>query len=173
MKTFRDSQGREWTVDVNVAALKRVKDTAGVDLTKLIDPASDVIRRLTDDVFLLFECLCALLQPQLDKQGLSVEEFGSVLDEDATEKAATALFEAIIDFFREDRRMLLKRAFSKVKTAVETSEADAINRAMKEIESEAFDRAITEALAGSRTQTSGNSSTASLAFSASTPAPSP
>ena len=49
MKTFRDSQGREWTIEVNVAALKRVKDTAGVDLTKLIDPDSDVIRRLTDD----------------------------------------------------------------------------------------------------------------------------
>ncbi len=146
MKTFRDARGREWTVEVNVAALKRVKDSTGLDLTRLVDPESDVIGKLTDDVFLLFECLCALLKPQLDNQGISAEELGAGLDEDSTEKAATALFEAIIDFFREDKRMLLKRAFSKVKTAVETTERQAVERAMQQIETEEFDRAIQECL---------------------------
>ena len=42
MKSFSDSAGKQWTVEVNVAALKRVKDAAGVDLTRLIDPEADV-----------------------------------------------------------------------------------------------------------------------------------
>ena len=160
MKTFRDALGQEWMIEVNVAALKRVRDTAGVDLTKLIDPESPVIHQL-DDVFVLFDCLCAILQPQLDKHGLSAEEFGAKLDEDSTEKAATALFEAIIDFFREDRRMLLKRAFSKVKMAVEAKQTAAIRQAMNAIESKAFDREIARLLAGEQKKTSGSSSTAS------------
>lgn len=146
MKSFRDSQSREWTVEVNVSALKRVKDSTGLDLTRLVDPDSDVIRQLSDDVFLLYEVLCALIRPQIEQQGLSAEEFGAALDEDSTEKAATALFEAIIDFFREDKRTLLKRAFSKVKDAAERTQSEAINRAMKEVESEAFEEAIRESL---------------------------
>ena len=166
MKTFRDAQGREWTIEVNVTALKRVKDATGVDLTKVIDPGADVISRLADDVFLLFDVVCALLKPQLERHGLSAEEFGAGLDEDATEKAATALFEGIIDFFREEKRTLLKRAFSKVKAAAEKTQNEAINRAMKEVESEAFDQAIHAAMSGS-------SSTSLPESSPSTPAPSP
>lgn len=173
MKTFHDAHGREWTVEVNVATLKRVKDLTGLDLTKLVDPDSDVIRRLSDDVFLLFECLCALLKPQLESRGLTADEFGQSLDEESTEKAATALFEGTIDFFREQKRMLLKRAFSKVKTAVETTESRAIERAMQQIETEAFDRAIHEALGAESSKTSGGSATASPASSASTPDRSP
>lgn len=173
MKTFRDAQGREWTVEVNVTALKRVKDATGVDLTKVIDPESDVISRLSEDVFLLFDVVCALLKPQLEKHGLSAEEFGAGLDEDATEKAATALFEGIIDFFRDEKRMLLKRAFSKVKAAAEKTQSEAINRAMKEVESKAFDQAVQAALSAERQAMSGSSSTRLPESSASTPAPSP
>lgn len=166
MKTFRDAGGREWTVEVNVAALKRVKDATGVDLTRVVDPDSDVIGRLSEDVFLLFDCVCALLKPQLEKQGLSAEDFGAGLDEDATEKAATALFEGIIDFFREEKRMLLKRAFSKVKAAADRTQHEAVEKAMKEVESEAFDEAIRAAMSGS-------SSTSLPESSASTPERSP
>jgi hypothetical protein len=166
MKTFRDVQEREWTVEVNVAALKRVKDSTDVDLTRLVDPEADVISKLSEDVFLLFDVICALLKPQLEKHGLSAEEFGAGLDEESTEKAATALFEGIIDFFREDKRTLLKRAFSKVKAAAESSQSEALNRAMKEVESETFDEAIRAAM-------SGGSSTSSPESSVSTPAPSP
>lgn len=166
MKSFRDSQSREWTVEVNVSALKRVKDSAGLDLTRLVDPDSDVIRQLSDDVFLLYEVLCALIRPQIEQQGLSAEEFGAALDEESTEKAATALFEAIIDFFREDKRTLLKRAFTKVKTAAERTQTEAVERALKEVESEQFDQAISRAM-------SGDSSTSSPDSSVSIPVPSP
>jgi len=171
MKTFRDAQGREWSLTINVASLKRVNDALGLDLTQIVDPDSDVVAKLTGDMFLLFECLCTLLQPQLDQHDVSPEAFGESLDEESTEKAATALFEAIIDFFREDRRMLLKRAFSKVQTAVSRRETQALERAMKGVESPEFDRVIGDALDDNiPASTSGSSSTASPASSASIPA---
>ena len=172
MKTFRDALGREWSLTINVAALKRVNDALGLDLTQIVDPDSDVVKKLTGDMFLLFECLCTLLQPQLEQHSVSPEAFGESLDEESTEKAATALFEAIIDFFREDRRMLLKRAFSKVQTAVHSRETQALERAMKGVESPEFDRVIGSALE-ENIPTSGSSSTASPESSASNPAASP
>ena len=50
MRTFEDNAGRTWTVEVNVAALKRAKGLAGVDLMGVLD--GDLIDRdiLDDDL---------------------------------------------------------------------------------------------------------------------------
>ena len=32
MRTFRDNVGREWFIDINVGAVKRVRDLAKIDL---------------------------------------------------------------------------------------------------------------------------------------------
>lgn len=146
MKSFTDTQGRTWTVEINYTSLRRVKAAAGVDLTRLVDPKSDVISRLTGDPFTLFDCLAAVLQPQLQQQGITVEQFGEALDEESAEKGAMALIDAVIDFFQEGKRMLLKRAFAKVKTAAQRRQTASIDEALKTVESPQFEQAIEESL---------------------------
>jgi hypothetical protein len=171
MKTFTDRQGRSWTIEVNYTSLRRVKAAAGVDLTKLVDPKADIVGQLTGEPFVLFDCLVAILQPQLDERGITAEQLGESLDEESADKAAVALIEAAIDFFHEAKRMLLKRAFAKVTTAAQRRRTASLDQALRAVESPEFERAIETALDEASRSTSGSSATSSLASSASIPAP--
>ncbi|GIX05053.1 MAG: hypothetical protein KatS3mg114_0922 [Planctomycetaceae bacterium] len=170
MKTFTDRQGRSWTIEINYTSLRRVKAATDVDLTRLVDPKSDVMGQLTGDPFILFDCLVALLQPQLDDKGITAEQFGESLDEESADKAAVALIEAAIDFFQEGKRMLLKRAFAKVTTAAQRRQTASLDQAMRAVESPEFEQAIETALDEASRSTSGSSATNSPASLASTPA---
>ena len=171
MKTFTDRQGRSWTIEINYTSLRRVKAATGVDLTRLVDPKSDVMGQLTGDPFILFDCLIALLSPQLDDKEITAEQFGESLDEESADKAAVALIEAAIDFFQEGKRMLLKRAFAKVTTAAQRRQTASLDQALRAVESPEFEQAIETALDAASRSTSGSSATSSPALSASTPAP--
>ncbi len=171
MKTFTDHQGRSWTIEINFTSLRRVKATTGVDLTRLVDPKSDVMGQLTGDPFVLFDCLIALLQPQLDAKGLTAERFGESLDEESADNAVVALIEAAIDFFQAGKRMLLKRAFAKVTTAAQRRQTASLDQALRAVESPEFEQAIETALDAASRSTSGSSATNSPESSASTPAP--
>lgn len=171
MKTFTDRQGRSWTIEINYTSLRRVKSATGVDLTRLVDPKSDVMGQLTGDPFVLFDCLVAILQPQLDDKGITAEQFGESLDEESADKAAVALIEAAIDFFQEGKRMLLKRAFAKVTTAAQRRQTASLDQALRAVESPEFEQAIETALDAASRSTSGSSATSSPASSASTLAP--
>lgn len=152
MKSFTDTKGKTWTIEVNVTTLQRVKGVTGVDLTKLIDARGETFTKVVEDVFVMFDVLTALVQPQLDTQGMTPEQFGESLDETSLEGAVHALIEAVIDFFQEGKRMLLKRAFTKVRTAAQRRQSTTIDKAMQAVESPEFDRAIENALQS----TSGN-----------------
>ena len=171
MKSFTDRQGRPWTLEINYTSLRRIKAATEIDLTRLVDPQSDVMGRLTSDPFLLFDCLIALLQPQLDEKGLTADQFGESLDEEAAERASIALIEATIDFFPERRRMLLKRAFAKVTTAAERRQTASLDQALRAVESPEFERVIETALDDASRSMSGSSGMNSPALSASTLAP--
>jgi len=104
MKTFRDSKNREWTVDVNLATMMRVKDSAGVNLTELSkgDPPLGV--RLTTDPFLVADVLTAILQPQLERANVKPHEFLEGLNGEGLAGAFAALTEGLVDFFQKSGR---------------------------------------------------------------------
>lgn len=102
--------------------------------------------KLAGDLFVLFDVLAELVRPQLDAKGLSTQQFGESLDEEAAEKAVTALVEATLDFFQEGKRMLLKRAFAKVTRAAERRRTTTLSTALQKVESPEFDQALETAL---------------------------
>jgi len=53
VKTFTDNSERLWNVEINVAAVKRVRDLAGVDLLEIVE--GKLIERLIRDPILLCE----------------------------------------------------------------------------------------------------------------------
>jgi len=96
MKTFKDNASREWTVEINVAALKRVKSLTDVDLLGVLD--GTLIERLIGDPVLLCDVVYAVCKPQADEREVSDEDFGRAMAGNAIEHATGALLEELASF---------------------------------------------------------------------------
>ena len=108
MKTFKDTEGREWNIAATIGSLRRVKDLAEVDLT---DPRS--IASLGDDPFTFGSVLYALCKPQIDARNLTEEQFAAAFDGDVCDAAASAVVEELISFSRPAKRQTLRRVMEK------------------------------------------------------------
>ena len=162
MKTFGDNAGRTWTVQINVDAIKRVRDLAEVNLLEVIE--GKLIERLISDPVLLCDVIYSVCKPEADTKNISDEDFGRSMAGDAIDAATTALLEDLVDFFPQGRRKVLAKALGKLK-ALETAALNAVETKLDSPELEARMKKELERLSIS----SGDAPESS----ASTPAPSP
>ena len=114
MKTFVDNAGRTWTVQVNVDAVRRVRDLAGVNLLEVIE--GKLIERLVADPILLCDVIFALCKPEAQTKNISDVDFGRSMAGDAIDLATTALLEELVDFFPQPRRRVLAKALATLKS---------------------------------------------------------
>jgi hypothetical protein len=112
--SFKDSLGREWLVTINWTAKERVKATLKLDLYRL-----DIIQQVADDLSLMIEVLYQICKEQADKTGLTKEQFGDGITGDAIDAAGAAFTEALMLFFPQRRRDLLRKALAAAKEAQE------------------------------------------------------
>ena len=98
MRTFKDNAGRQWSVEINVAALKRVRGLTGTDLMQVIE--GTLIEKLIRDPVLLCDVVYAICKPEADTRTppVSDEEFGKAMAGDAIEAATTAVLEELVSF---------------------------------------------------------------------------
>lgn len=123
MRTFKDSTGREWTIDVTVGAVKRVRELTQVDLFSIFTQAGSAV---FNDPVKLVDVLYALCRDQAEKMAVSDLQFGESLVGDSIEAAADAMVDAVVDFFPERRRDLHRRMVDKSKQITEVTLARAI-----------------------------------------------
>ena len=123
MKTFADNAARTWTVQVNVDAIKRVRDLAGVNLLEVIE--GKLLDRLVSDPVLLCDVIYAVCKPEADAKNVVDADFGRAMAGDAIDAATTALLEELVDFFPQARRKVLGKALGKLK-ALETAALNAV-----------------------------------------------
>jgi hypothetical protein len=98
MHSFKDSRGRSWNVEITVAALKRVKATAGIDVGAIVD-SEKLYERLQDPLFVA-DVAWAVVGPQAGAAGCQdAENFANALDGKAAAAAYAALLEEFCDFF--------------------------------------------------------------------------
>ena len=121
MRTFKDNAGRDWTVAVNVASIKRLRDVLDVDLMGVIE--GDLLQRLYADPVLLVDVVYVLCKPRADELEVTDEQFGQAMGGDAIELATAALVDEIIDFFpnRRDRERA-RKVLAKFTTAMERAQ---------------------------------------------------
>ncbi|MCC6425713.1 MAG: hypothetical protein IT435_02710 [Phycisphaerales bacterium] len=161
MKQFKDNAGRTWTVDINVATLKRVRGLTGVDLMQVIE--GTLIEKFIRDPVLLCDVVYAICKPEADVAKVSDEEFGKAMAGDAIEAATGAVLEELVAFCPSPRdRANLGRVLQATKNVMERAR-DVVE---KKLESGELDR-----LANRLLQNAGASSTSAPASSESTPAP--
>jgi len=136
-KSFRDSEGRQWDVEVDVVTIKRVRDSLGVNLLELATEESKLPERFNDPVFCV-DVLYTLCRDQADKRNVSDEKFGRSLTIDAIEEASDALMEGVIDFFRRD----VRAAYRKVLDATRKVRAAHAKKLTEAMEAPDFDRML-------------------------------
>ena len=116
MKTFTDSKGRAWEVELNIRQMKRVRDTLGIDLVNVISAgrdgsvSTDTLDRVANDPILLVDILWVLCEGQAKPSGVTDDDFGSSLAGDSISDATRAFLDELVDFFPGARRLFLKKA---------------------------------------------------------------
>ena len=136
MKTFKDNEGRTWTVKVNISTVKRVKSLLGINIFDAIE--KDLIARLVSDTILLVDVLYVICKPEAELKNVSDEQFGEGLAGDVITAATTALLEELVDFFPEAKRQVLQKAVGKYRKV----EGLAIEMAMKYLDSRETEKKI-------------------------------
>lgn len=101
-RSFTDNQNRQWPVEVNVTAVKRLRDRLGVDLLDLGGdgdaPEHRLLIRLIADPVLLVDVLFVVCEDAAIERGVGDEDFGRAMAGDAIDAATRALLEEIADF---------------------------------------------------------------------------
>ena len=114
MRTFKDSNGREWKISINVNSLKRSRDGAAFDLLKITEDRAAIFK-LSEDPVTLVSVLYAVCQPQADAAAMTPEQFAEgIASGDILEAAASALLSDLIDFFPKHRREVMTKTLAKL-----------------------------------------------------------
>ena len=164
MRSFKDNQGRQWSVEINVTAIKRVRGLTGEDLMQVIE--GTLIEKLIRDPVLLCDVVYAICKPEADARSVSDEEFGKAMAGDAIEAATTAVLEELVGFCPSPRdRANLGRVLQATRKVMDRAR-DLVE---KKLDSGELDRLADRLL--SEGQTAGSSSTSAAESLASTPAP--
>jgi hypothetical protein len=162
MKTFTDNAARVWTVQVNVDAIKRVRDLVQVNLLEVVE--GELLERLISDPVLLCDVIYSLCKPEADAKNVSDVDFGKAMAGDAIDGGTTALLEELVDFFPQAKRRVLAKALAKLRK-LETAALAAVET---RLDSPELERQMAQRLAQLE-----NSSGSAPESSASTPAASP
>jgi hypothetical protein len=141
MHTFNDTQGRTWTVTINVDAIRRVRGLLEIDLLEAIE--GKLFERLVTDPVLLCDILFALVQPEAAAKKVSDEDFGRALGGDVLDQATTALLEELVDFFPNGKRTVFRKSLDKLRAL----EGMALETATRRLESTELEQQLAAALA--------------------------
>jgi hypothetical protein len=168
MRQFKDNAGRTWTVDINVATLKRVRGLTGVDLMQVIE--GTLIEKFIRDPVLLCDVVYAVCKPEADAAKVSDEEFGKAMAGDAIEAATGAVLDELISFCPSPRdRANLGRVLQATNRVMEKAR-DLTEKRIETLTSESeLDKLVNRMVP--EPPTPGSSSTSAPEPSASTPGP--
>lgn len=146
MRTFKDAEGREWKVSVNIATVKRVKSLVEVDLLEAAD--GKLMYELSEDPIKLVDTIYAICKTQADERGITDEQFGEAMLGDVISDANDALLEELCDFFPGPKRRILRKVLKKVQKV----QTRGIEMAEKELDDPMMDKKIEEIMSKAMTK---------------------
>ncbi len=139
MKTFKDTADREWTIDMTIGAIKRVKDLYNVDLLSLDKPESEgsepLLTRLGIDIALLIDVVYGLIKPQADKEKVDAQTFGEALGGDSVKDAMNAFYDELVNFFQSLGRNDIVEAIRAQQKMIQVM-VDRVSNTLKQVDLE-------------------------------------
>lgn len=125
---FTDRQGRSWSIVLDVALCRDVKNQLGVDLANWAD--GKAASKLWGDDGALVDTLWVLIKDEAKERGADERDFAKALNGDVLAEGLKAIEDAVVNFTRPDRRDLVKKIAAK---SGEVTTA-AIQRASEEVD---------------------------------------
>jgi hypothetical protein len=110
VQKFTDKNGKEWTIEISIGSVRRVKAMLGIDLLDI--SGGNVLESIASDPMRLCDVVYCLCKPEADAAGVDDYTFGEGLGGDAIESAANALIEDLISFFPSRQRAILRKALA-------------------------------------------------------------
>jgi len=127
MKTFTDTQGRSWSIVLNLGTAIRVKSELEVDLLQPEAGDPPLLTRLGTDEILLGQIICCLLQKQFETHDMDAEDVLASFDGTTLLAAQKAFYEELVDFFqsrgRTDRARAVEAQMKVIEKAVAAVES--------------------------------------------------
>lgn len=128
MQTFKDTQSREWKVEINLEQIKLVRSLAKVDLYNLF---GDEAKRLFADPVMLVDTLFVLCKQQASERNMTDIDFGRGFSGQVLEDAANALLEEVLNFFPQSRQKLMRAMTNKSMKLAEEMQTSAMDKIEK------------------------------------------
>lgn len=138
MRSFKDNEGREWVVAVNVTGIKRCRGLLKIDLLGLLDDKLEGLSRFLSDPIALVDVVYVLCKDQADGRGVSDEDFGRAMAGDAIARASAAFVEEYADFSQDPRLREMIRAVIAKARAMEDRVREYQTTRLAEIDPEAM-----------------------------------
>lgn len=130
MRSFKDSAGRNWDIEINPWFIKLVLSRTGFKLANLLDNNMALYGELTRDPLRFMDVLVALVSEQMETRKVTEEQFFKAIPGDPLEEAYEAFSLAFEDFCPSHLRKTLRAARAKTKLAMEK----VTEKALKKIE---------------------------------------
>jgi hypothetical protein len=124
--TFKDTEGRAWSVEITYSTVKRVRSILGVDIMEAVE--GKLMPKLISDPMLLVDVLYCIVKPQADAAGVTDEQFGGALGSGKLYEARDCLAHALVFFSPPEKRQAIRRAWERTKDLVDTAAAAVVKR---------------------------------------------
>ena len=144
MRTFKDKADRNWTIGINLAVAKRLRDTLNVDLLQPEIGDPPLLTRLGTDEILLGEVLCVLLSDHFEAHKVTADDVLAAFDGQTLLAAQEAFYEDLVDFFRGRGRTDRAKAVAKQAEMI----AATVARVEEKIDQIDIDEVIDGAMSG-------------------------
>lgn len=106
MPSFKDNEGREWSVSIDLFSVGEVHRDTGVSIYTLMDDEMKGLAELCDNAnkHVLANVVYLLCKEKADERNLTARDFAKALKGDPIEAMEFAFCEALADFFPDARR---------------------------------------------------------------------
>jgi hypothetical protein len=111
LNQFTDQKGRAWRVVVNFGTVSRVKKATGFDIRRILDPQSEALTKLAEDVGLMFDVLCAVLAEPMKAAGVNADDLGDAMTAAEIDAATKALVFGVVEFKPAKEAAELRKLF--------------------------------------------------------------
>ena len=145
MHSFKDTEGREWSITVTLGTLKRLRERFKLDFLQDDKSLTLAVGQLQMDPELLSSVLFFLVEKQAGERSVTQADFDDALAGDVIADATKAFIEDLVDCFPPLRRRPLAEAVGAMEAAMVRAGEKAIEVMHSPQVMSHVDRAVEEA----------------------------
>ena len=133
MSKFKDASGDTWKLKITVATILKVNDDCDINISKFLDNNMELARDVMGDACKVVSILFCILEDQIDERELCSHSFAERLAGDVYKDAASALWQAFLDFCPSKQRDLLLTLDAKMEAAADEAIKDLEKANLKDL----------------------------------------